>query len=112
MVTVTNLTKGQIMSPPVVATHDRIMDPLFVLGSPVSAELAGVAEDAVNGPLEPALAADPHVNDVVTITGAGGPILLGESASAIVTGRGKFDRITLVGMLVTTNATPSMPSTA
>ncbi len=102
-VTVTNLTRGQIISPAVVATHTDKLDPLFTLGSPASDELVAVAEDAVNGPLVAALSGDKNVKDVQTILGTGGPIMPGESASVVVGTGGKFRNITVVGMLVTTN---------
>ena len=47
-VSITNVTRGQILSPPVVYTHNENMAPLWTLGSPASKELAGVAEDANN----------------------------------------------------------------
>ncbi len=102
-VTVTNLTRGQIISPTVVATHTDKLDPLFTLGSPASDELVAIAEDAVNIPLVDALSVDKNVKDVQTIFGAAGPIMPGESASVVVGTGGKFRNVTLVGMLVTTN---------
>ncbi len=105
-VTVTNLTRGQIISPPVVATHNAKLDPLFALGAPASPELAAIAEDAVNGPLIAALSGNANVSDVQTLVSAeGGPILPGESASLEVgtTGSGSFRYVTVVGMLVSTN---------
>jgi hypothetical protein len=47
-VTVTNLTRGQIISPVVIASHSRHFVPLFELGSEASEELANVAEEAVH----------------------------------------------------------------
>ena len=73
-VTITNLTKGQIFSPAVVATHNREFSPLFELGSAASSELAMVAEDAVNGPLVAALEDDSNVKDVQVTPG---PIMPG-----------------------------------
>ena len=103
-VTVTNLTRGQLMSPAVVATHKSKLSPLFTLGSPASPELAFVAEDAVNGPLVAALMADPNVRDVETIFGALiPPIMPGESASVEVDTGGKFRNVTVVGMLIHSN---------
>ena len=102
-VTVTNLTRGQIISPTVVATHTDKLDPIFTLGSPASPELEAVAEDAVNAPLVAALSGDKNVKDVQIILGTGGPIMPGESASVVVGTGGKFRNVTLVGMLVTTN---------
>lgn len=100
-VTVTNITKGQIISPPVVVSH-RANFALFEVGHPASAELAGVAEDAANAALVAALQANPLVFDVATGTA---PIPPGQSATVRVKVRGAFDHISAVGMLVVTNDT-------
>ena len=99
-VRVTNLTRGQIISPFVVATHTDKFDPLFTLGAPASAELAAVAEDADSSLLIAALAADPKVKKVLV---APGPIIPGDSVSVVVENGRKSLRFTVVGMLVTTN---------
>ncbi|MHC5063360.1 MAG: spondin domain-containing protein [Planctomycetota bacterium] len=103
-VSVTNLTRGQIFSPPVVAVHSQWMDPLWTLGEPASAELAGVAEDADNPPLIDAIRSTGQASDVQMITGEAGPIMPGETASARLTGNlGQFNRLSMAGMLVITN---------
>ena len=102
-VTVTNITRGQIISPVVIASHTAGFEPLFELGSPATDELAQVAEDAVLEPLIMSLSTDPEVRDVVTLTSDIGPILPGESASVIVDVSRKFRYISMVAMLVTTN---------
>ena len=104
-VTITNITKGQILSPAVVASHRPGVDPIFRLGDAASSELAGVAEDAMLDPMVAALEADPGVTEVVVATGADGPILPGETVSVTLDGSNFFqpNRISLVGMLVTTN---------
>jgi hypothetical protein len=102
-VTVTNITRGQIISPVVIASHSAEFEPLFELGEPASAELAAVAEDAILDPLIAALSGDPTVLDVQTLFGEGGPIMPGESASVIVDIKGHFRHISMAGMLVTTN---------
>lgn len=71
-VTTTNLTKGQVFSPPMVATHHRRLTPLFELGAEASDELAALAEDDLTGPLEELWEDEPPVKDVAT---AGGPYL-------------------------------------
>ena len=104
-VTITNLTKGQPISPVLVATHNRRLDPLFTLGEPASDALAAVAEDANNGPFMEML--DPeengNVRDLQTIFGVNGPILSGETASVMIQASGKFRMLSLVGMFVNTN---------
>ncbi|MDH3444157.1 MAG: spondin domain-containing protein, partial [Deltaproteobacteria bacterium] len=102
-VTVTNLTRGQIISPAVVASHSDDLSSIFTVGTPASSELAAVAEDAVIDPMITLLSADPEVMDVATILGAAGPIMPGESASVVVNARGRFRNFTVVGMLVSTN---------
>ena len=59
-VTVTNLTSGQIFSPPVVVSHGRDFE-LFAPAQAASPELAMLAEDAVSGPLISALGEDDDV---------------------------------------------------
>jgi hypothetical protein len=103
MVTVTNITSGQIMSPVVVASHRYIQDPLFTLGEPASEDLAKVAEDAATDDLVAALESNPMVKDVQLITGTEGPIMPGESASVIVEANGPFCYVSAVSILVTTN---------
>ena len=102
-VTVTNLTRGQIISPAVVVSHSAGLSPLFTLGTAASDELAMVAEDAASGQLVNMLTADPEVMAVDTIFGAGGPIMPGESASVVLDASGRFRHFSVVGMLVTTN---------
>ncbi len=102
-ISVTNITRSQIFSPPVIVTHNRRMDPIFSLGEPASAELAGVAEDALNKPLMDMLKKDRNVKSVQMLTGVNGPILPGETAKIVVEGGGWFNQVSMVGMLVITN---------
>jgi hypothetical protein len=103
MVTVTNITSGQIMSPVVVASHRDIQDPLFTLGESASEALAKVAEDAAADDLIAALESNPKVREIQVITGVAGPIMPGESASVVVEASGPFYCVSAVSMLVTTN---------
>lgn len=100
-VTVTNLTRGQIMSPPVVAAHQSGFD-LFTPGESASPELAAVAEDADSAGLVALLGTEPGVHSVSV---GGGGILPGESAAIEVGVSGNARFISLVSMLVTTNDT-------
>jgi hypothetical protein len=106
-VSVTNLTRGQIFSPPVVATHNSRMMPLWGLGYPASKELAALAEDAQTAGLIARLQADRNVASVSMIKGKNGVILPGETAKIRIDGGsgrgGRFDRISMAGMLVITN---------
>jgi hypothetical protein len=98
-VTVTNVTRGQVLSPPVVIMHDRSFS-LFTPGEPASSELAQLAEDAVSGPLLALLGVTDSVFDVNI---GAGPVPPGGSITVEVSGRGRFRYITVAGMLVTTN---------
>lgn len=98
-VTVTNLTRGQILSPPVVVSHKSSIR-LFTPGQPASPELAQLAEDAVSGPLLALLGTLPAVHDANI---AGGVVPPGHSVTVEVEVTGGFRTISAVGMLVTTN---------
>ena len=99
-VTITNLTKGQVFSPPIIATHHRRLTPLFELGAKASDELAALAEDGKTGPLEKIWKDDPLVKEVVT---AGDPIPPGESATVYINASYSYDNMTVAGMLVSSN---------
>lgn len=99
-VTITNLTRAQPLSPPVVASHSANGPQLFVAGQPASAELAMVAQDAINGPLVSLLEVDPEVADVQQ---GAAPIPPGGSDTVLVEARGLFRLVSLASMLVNTN---------
>ncbi|MGH9230363.1 MAG: spondin domain-containing protein [Acidimicrobiales bacterium] len=101
-VTVENLTPpgSQPLSPPLVVVHSSRAD-VWSVGSIANHGVAAIAEDANNAPLEEVL---PQVRGVATVfTVPGGPIPSGESRSFEVETRGRFDRLTLLSMLVNTN---------
>ena len=62
-VTITNLTTGQPLTPPVVATHRKPFH-IFQVGQVASFELKEIAENGNNAPLLAALGHDKHVSDV------------------------------------------------
>jgi hypothetical protein len=98
-VTITNLTRGQIISPPVVATHNRAFE-LFTPGEAASSGLAQLAEDAQVDALTDMLAADSRVFDF----SVGNDVILpGGSLTVEVRAGAGFRTFTAVGMLVTTN---------
>jgi hypothetical protein len=116
LATVTNLTYGQPLTPPVVALHQRGAD-LLAIGRPASEELQQVAENGNLGPLLAAL--DPksnrHVADVQYIArGAameapiapkgdpGGSGFASQQAFILTGGRGA-NYLSLVSMLICTN---------
>ena len=108
-VTVANITPAraaagpagsQPLSPPVFVVHSRKAD-VWSVGDIASHGVAAVAEDANNGVLESALASLPGVK--TAFTGAGGPIPSGQSRTFTVETSGRFNRLSVVTMLVNTN---------
>jgi Spondin_N len=101
-VTVENLTPAgsQPLSPPLVAVHSPGAD-VWSVGAIASHGVAAIAEDADNAPLEAALPLVPGVETVFTVPG--GPIAPGQARSFEVETRGRFERLTLLTMLVNTN---------
>lgn len=106
-VTITNLTPAgpgapgsQPLSPPLFVVHSNKAD-VWSVGEIASHGVAAVAEDANNGPLESALPTVSGVKSVVT--GAGGPIPSGVTRSYTVETSGKFNRLSVLTMLVNTN---------
>lgn len=98
-VTITNLTLGQVFSPPVIATH-RSSAAMFELGAPASDELAALAENGMGGPLATLLGDRPDVFEAVA---TGTPIPPGATEVFEVHGRSRYERISVAGMLVNTN---------
>jgi hypothetical protein len=95
---ITNLSR-QIISPPVVASHTWEVA-IFVPGRTASMDLAALAEDGDGSGLVELLSGH---DDVLDVAAGSGPILPGETATFELEVRGKFNRISAVGMLVTTN---------
>ena len=100
-VTITNLTKGQVFSAPVVITHSRGYA-LFTLGAAASDELALMAEDGAGRPLADAALENASVYDAVV---ADGPVRPGTSATVVVNAGTYGSRVSVAGMLVITNDT-------
>jgi hypothetical protein len=106
-VTVTNLTPpgpgapgSQPLSPPLFVVHSERVH-VWQVGELASHGVATIAEDADNRVLESAL---PQLAGVRTVfTGAGGPIPSGQSRTFTVQTSGRFDRLSVVTMLVNTN---------
>lgn len=101
-VRITNLTRGQVFSPPVVWSHNRGFGNFFAFGGEASEEVRIVAEDGDPGPLADSLEPLPTVRDVQIADGPVGP---GETVtlSLEVSRRGHF--VSLASMLVNTNDT-------
>ncbi|MEW6682874.1 MAG: spondin domain-containing protein [Nitrospirota bacterium] len=97
-VTITNLTRGQVLTPPVVIVHNKQFS-LFTPGEPVRPELARLAEDGMTQPLVDALATEQGVYQ----TQVGGLIPPGESTTVEIEVSGRFRLLTAAGMLASTN---------
>ena len=101
-VTITNITRGQIISPPIVISHNHKFN-LFILGDqekPASPGLAALAEDANTAVLADELDATGSVYDY---NEASGPIVPGSSITIRIKTKRGFQRISAAGMLVTSN---------
>lgn len=95
---ITNLSR-QIISPPVVASHTWKVA-IFAPGQPASSDLAALAEDGDTSGLVDLLSMNAEVLDVAAATG---PLLPGETLTFELEVRGKYNRLSAVGMLVTSN---------
>ena len=98
-VTVTNLTRNQILSPMLVVSHAENVA-LFTAGQPASSDLMALAEEGNNMPLSMTLGANSRVLDVQA--GAGG-ILPGASDMVTISASGHSRFISMASMLVNTN---------
>ena len=104
-VTVENLTGGQPLSPPLIAQHSRRAD-VWEVGDPASHVVAGVAEDANNGPAIDLLNRVRGVGNVETGidegASAAAPIPPGASQTYRIEATPR-QRLSLLSMLVNTN---------
>ena len=98
-VTITNLTKGQVITPPALVVH-RAGFRLFEVNGTASDGLAVLAESGNPGPLAEEALLAPGV--AVVETGAG-PIPPGHSAEIIVTAERRARLLSVAAMLATTN---------
>jgi Spondin_N len=106
-VTIQNLTPpgpgapgSQPLSPPLFVVHSSRAD-VWSVGEIASHGVAAIAEDADNSVLESAL---PQVHGVKNVaTGGGGPIPSGVTRTYTVETKGRFNRLSVLTMLVNTN---------
>lgn len=107
-VTIDNLTAGQPMTPPVVATH-RAATGIFTVGQPASFALKEIAENGNLAPMIAQLGADKHVSDSVAaaapLVPAGLPVsaMFGDSVTLTLTASKGAKFLSWVSMLVCTN---------
>jgi hypothetical protein len=107
-VTIDNLTAGQPMTPPVVATH-RAATGIFTVGQPASFALKEIAENGNLAPMIAQLGADKHVSDSVAAAaplvpaGLPGSAMFGESVTLTLTASKGAKFLSFASMLVCTN---------
>ncbi len=102
-VTIENLTGGQPLTPPVIATHRRATR-IFKVGQAASFELKEIAENGNVMPLVDALSASSQVASVVVaVAGAPPPILPGGSVTVSITATRGAEFFSLASMLICTN---------
>jgi len=101
-VTITNLTGGQPLTPPLAAVHRQPVD-LFNVGEAASFQLKEIAENGNLGPMLMRLQDDKHVNDVVVAAGSPPPLLPGGSITFHVEAERGAKYLSFVSMLICTN---------
>ncbi len=99
-VTITNLTRGQVFTPVLVATHKKGVT-LFTEGEPASDELEYLAEGGDVGPLAALLEGNHRVGAVAV--SEGGPFGPGASVQVQVPASRRYNRLSLASMLAITN---------
>ncbi len=107
-ITITNLTAGQPLTPPILATHTSGTG-IFTVGEAASAGIQQIAENGNGAPLLQALGEDTQVHDVVAgaapLVPANNPGGTGFESSATFTitthGRARF--LSYASMLICTN---------
>jgi len=107
-VTITNLTHGQPLTPPVVATHGAGTG-IFTVGHPATFALKELAENGNLAPLLAQLGADGRVADSVAATaplvpgGLPGSAMFGDSVTLTVTASHHARCLSFASMLICTN---------
>lgn len=107
-VTITDLTGGQPLTPPLVATH-RAATGLFTVGQPASFGLKEIAENGNLAPMISRLESDKHVADSVAAAaplvpaGLPGSAMFGDSVTLTVTASEGAKFLSFASMLICTN---------
>lgn len=98
-VTITNLTRGQSITPILVITHKK-GHPVYQAGMAASAELTAIAEGGNTAPLQDKLMAMGMAYDAAS---SGGLLGAGESVTVRVKADGDFKYVSLAAMFLPTN---------
>ena len=107
-VTIDDLTQGQPLTPPVVATH-RAATGMFTVGQPASFALKEIAENGNLAPMIAQLGADKHVSDSVAAAaplvpdGLPGSAMFDDSVTLTVTASEGAKFLSVASMLICTN---------
>lgn len=107
-VTIDDLTQGQPLTPPVVATH-RPATGMFTVGQPASFALKEIAENGNLAPMIAQLEADKHVSDSVAAAaplvpaGLPGSAMFDDSVTLTVTASEGAKFLSVASMLICTN---------
>jgi hypothetical protein len=102
---ITNLTRGQYFTAPLVVTHKENLR-LFAVGEPINPQLAVFAEEGTPTALAALLAGTPEAKDLFVTAGALAANTLinpGKSATVIIEGNRQFDHLSLAAKLIPTN---------
>lgn len=104
-VTISNLTSGQPLTPPVVATHRKPVH-LFETGQPASFEVKEIAENGNVAPLAEALSKNKHVFESKVVPSPSGPPPILHNGGTLefeITASPPAKYISFVSMLICTN---------
>lgn len=107
-ITITNLTAGQPITPPILVTHTSRTG-IFTVGEAASEGIQQIAENGNGAPLLEALSEDSHVHEVVTgmapLVPANDPGTtgFGSSESYTITAHGRAKFLSFASMLICTN---------
>lgn len=102
-VTIQNLTAGQPITPPLLATHRRPAD-LFEVGQPASFGIKEIAENGNLGPMLESLEANKHISEiVVAIAGDPPPLMPGAAITVDIEGGPGAKWLSYASMLICTN---------
>jgi hypothetical protein len=107
-VTITDLTGGQPLTPPVVATH-RAATSIFSVGQPASFALKEIAENGNIAPMLAQLGSDTHVSDFtaaaapIVPAGLPGSAMFGDSVTLTLTASKGAKFLSFASMLICTN---------
>lgn len=102
-VTVANLTHGQPLTPPVIATHNRNIE-LFQRNQPASGEIQQIAENGNLAPMIDLLSNSADVSDfAVAVAGTPPPLMPQNQVTIEVTAHSVNDVLSVAAMLICTN---------